>query len=258
MSNNIDSHTPSLLVLTATVTPPRGEPNLKRVSSELRMNDYISAFKFYISLPTEKIDRILFLENSNNNLDEIRRLAEIDSSGKDIEIISYDGLDYPPSYARGYGEFKMMDQGFRISRLLSKLRLYDYFWKVTGRLHIYNIINIIDTSPAEYNLLIDFKKYPVPMVDLRLYSCSRAGYEQLFKGKYSEFREDQLGSSVEFYLYKKWDNYADELSIVQRHRLQPKIGGVGGQHNEDYLGGQNRVKYWGRSVMRFIAPSLWL
>lgn len=251
-------YTPSLLVLTATVTPPKGEPNLKRVSSELRMHDYIAALKFYMSLPTDKINRILFLENSNNQLDEIRRLADSDSSGKDIEIISYDGLDYPPSYARGYGEFKMMDQGFIISRLLSELRLNEYFWKVTGRLPVYNIIDIINTSPVGYNLLIDFKKYPVPMVDLRLYSCSRAGYEQLFKGKYSEFREDQLGSSVEFYLYKKWESCADELGIVQRHRLQPKIGGVGGQHNEDYLSGVNLVKHWGRLVMRFIAPSLWL
>jgi hypothetical protein len=254
----MDIYKPSLLVLTATITPPKGEPNLKRVSSELRMHDYITAMKFYMSLPTNKIDRILFIENSNNNLDELRRIVESDSSGKDIEVVSYNGLDYPPSYARGYGEFKMMDQGFKISRLLSELHKNDYFWKVTGRLRVYNIINIINTSPAGYNLLIDFKKYPFPMVDLRLYSCSRNGYEQLFNGRYSEFREDQLGSSVEFYLYKKWEGCAEELSIVQRHRLQPKIGGVGGQHNEDYLSGQNLVKYWGRSMMRFIAPSLWL
>jgi hypothetical protein len=254
----LQKRSPALLLLTATVTPPPGVPNLKRVDPNLRMQDYVTAFGFYLKLPTESIDRIVFLENSNNQLAEIKDLVARDHSGKNIEVISFDGLNYPPCYGRAYGEFKMLDHGFQSSRLLNEISDADYFWKVTGRLCVHNLVNIIATAPAQYEMLIDFQTRPTPMVDLRMYSCTRAGYRQLLENRFPSLREDQLNSSVEYYLYSTWKSRVKELGIVQRHNLQPRIGGFGGQHNEDYLGGINVIKYWIRSTVRFIFPGFWI
>jgi hypothetical protein len=249
---------PALLVLTATITPPDGVPNLKRVAPSLRRRDYIDALRFYLSLPNEVVDRIVFLENSESDLSDLQELARIEGDGKRVEFISFQGLDYPPQYGRAFGEFKMLDYGVQHSVLLKTLDEHDCFWKVTGRLKILNLDRLIRTAPSRYGILMDFLRKPTPMVDLRLLSCSRAGYRQRFEGSYVSFREDVLKMSVEGYLYSLWVGRLDEFGIIPRHRWQPKIGGVGGQHNVDYYAGLNVAKYWVRFAARLFLPRLWI
>jgi len=250
--------TPSLLILTATISPPSGVPNLRRVNPSLRRLDYLEALSIYLRLPNEVADRIVFLENSGSDLSDLQELAKKEGQGKTVEFISFEGLDYPPEYGRAFGEFKMLDYGFMHSTLLQALGENDCFWKMTGRLKVFNLKQLIETAPPAYKLLMDFSRKPTQMVDLRLFSCSRVGYRHLFEGAYTAFREDLQKMSVEGYLYLQWVGKLGELGIVPRHRLQPKIGGVGGQHNVDYLGGINIAKYWIRVAARRFVPGLWI
>lgn len=250
---------PALLILTATITPPLGVPNLKRVDPALRLRDYLDAFRFYLSIPTEIVNRIVFLENSDSDISALRRLATEAGKGKQIEFVVFAGLNYPPSYGRAYGEFKMLDHGFTNSALLNELKEDDYFWKVTGRLKVFNLKELIQTAPTNnYQLLMDFFRKPTPMVDLRLFSCSRSGYRQLFEGEYVSLREDTHRISAEGECYLRWSDKTQELRIVPRHRRQPKIGGVGGQHNVEYYGGLNVIKHWVRVAARHLMPRLWI
>lgn len=250
--------TPALLILTATITPPAGVPNLKRLDPALRRCDYLDALRFYLSIPTDVVNRIVFLENSDSDISELRHLASEAGKGKQIEFVVFSGLNYPPSYGRAYGEFKMLDHGFEHSILLNELKEDDYFWKVTGRLKVFNLEELIQTAPKKYQLLMDFLRKPTPMVDLRFFSCSRNGYRQLFEGEYVSLREDTLRISAEGECYIRWSNQTQELRIVPRHRRQPKIGGVGGQHNVEYYGGLNIVKHWVRVAARRLMPRLWI
>lgn len=96
------------------------------------------------------------------------------------------------------------------------------------------------------------------MIDLRLFTCSRIGYQEIFDGLYETLREDKLKMSAEGYLYQSWiKNYLDK-GITPRFQIQPKIGGVGGQHNADYLNGINLVKFAMRKISRRVLPKLWI
>ena len=83
------------LLMTATVTPPVGESVLTRTDPSMRLNDYIEAFKYYLSDQITAIDGIIFVDNSNHPLEEIRSLAQSYKGAKQIEILSFYGLDYP-------------------------------------------------------------------------------------------------------------------------------------------------------------------
>jgi hypothetical protein len=85
---------PSLLVLTATITPPDNVPNLKRSNPTLRRNDYFEALKHYLELSDKVVDRI-FIENSQSDLSDLQELAKQIGKRKRVEFISFYGLDYP-------------------------------------------------------------------------------------------------------------------------------------------------------------------
>jgi len=249
---------PVLLILTATITPHDNVPNLKRSNPVLRRNDYLEALRHYLELPDEVVDSIVFIENSQSDLSDLQELAAQIGKTKRVEFISFYGLDYPAHYGRAYGEFKMLDFANRNSKLLQNLAKDDCFWKITGRLKLFNLADLIKASPPKYKILIDFLKMPTQMVDLRLFTCTRIGYQEIFDGLYETLREDKLKMSAEGYLYQSWSkNYLD-LGITPRYRIQPKIGGVGGQHNEDYLSGINLVKFAIRSISRRALPMLWI
>ena len=248
----------AIIVLTATITPPAGVPNLKRFDPALRRTDYLDAFQFYLRLPTSVVDRIVFVENSLDELSELRNLAANESDGKRVEFVSLDGLDYPPAYGRAYGEFKMLDHAVSTSALLNELNDVEYFWKITGRLKVLNLPHVIRKSASNRKMIIDFVRRPVPIVDLRLYACCMAGYRDLLKNQYPTLREDVLKGSAEGHLYSMWVGQTRKLGISPRHAVQPKIGGVGGQHNVDYFSGANVAKYWLRALVRRTLPGIWI
>jgi len=249
---------PAILVLTATITPPEGVPNLKRTDPKQRHEDYATALRFYLSLPTEVVNRIVFIENSENDLARLRQLADRLNNGKQVEFISFDGLNYPPEYGRAYGEFKMLDFGLKNSSLINSMEDNDHFWKITGRLKVFNLPKVIKSAPLDYNLLIDFLRLPTMMADLRLYSCSKRGYEQLLENIYETLVEANLNMSAESYLFHRWVKNTKCLGIIPRLRTQPKIGGIGGQHNIDYYRGLNVPKHWIRTIARRLVPNLWI
>ena len=111
---------PSLLMMTATINPQPGAAGLDRTDPALRMKDYCEALDFYLSKKSRLIDRIVFVENSHSDLSPLQRLAENNRGSKQVEFVSFYGLDYPPEYIRGYGEFKLLDYAFHNSRLLTQ------------------------------------------------------------------------------------------------------------------------------------------
>lgn len=249
---------PAILIMTATIIPPDGVPNLKRVDPVLRLNDYLDALHFYLGLPDDVLDRIVFLENSAADISELHKLVKSEGKRKKVEFISFNGLNFPSEYGRAYGEFKMLDFGFENSSLLQALGEIECFWKVTGRLKILNFHALVAKAPKSYDVIIDFMSHPTPMVDLRFFSCTREGYRRHFEGIYDDLREDTKKISAEGNLYLQWSTQYRDLKIVPRHLLQPKISGVGGQHNVDYLAGLNIAKYWIRVVTRIFLPRLWI
>lgn len=118
---------PAILILTATITPPDNVPNLKRSDPLIRRKDYLEALRHYLTLPNEVVDRIVFIENSQSDLSDLKELAERLGNNKHVEFISFNGLDYPPHYGRAYGEFKMLDFGVQNSVILNSIESTEFF-----------------------------------------------------------------------------------------------------------------------------------
>lgn len=140
-----------LLVLTATIRPAN-IPDIHRKDVELRLNDYLTALRFWLSYPDPRLRNILFLENSGHDLSAIDRMVEESNSGKEVEIISIPGNNIPPGINYGYGELEMLDQGLGRSELR---KATTHMVKVTGRLMFPTLTHLLDRLPSSYEVAVD-------------------------------------------------------------------------------------------------------
>ncbi|MGD0768948.1 MAG: hypothetical protein ABSB42_12255 [Tepidisphaeraceae bacterium] len=246
-----------LILLTATVTPPPGVPYLHRTDPSARLADYEKAFKFYVGLPNELVDRIVFMENSGHPLDSLHKLAA-EAEGKSVEIINFAGLDHPPQYGRGYGEFKMIDHGFKTSKLLWAMEPAGRWWKITGRLRVLNLGRMVATAPSAFDVYCDIKTVNNRWMDLRLLACTRRGYESLFMGQFQYMREDLEQRAPEQLMMDRLLAARDAFRIVPRFRSQPKIDGLRGTDSSGYFSPRERIKFHVKSVLRQVAPWYWI
>jgi hypothetical protein len=63
------------LLLTATIEPLAGIPQLKRVEPTERLNDYARVLSFYCDVSEQLIPRIIFIENSNADLSKLKNVG---------------------------------------------------------------------------------------------------------------------------------------------------------------------------------------
>jgi hypothetical protein len=253
-----ESMTDQTLLLTATVTPPPNALVLARVDPEVRMLDYLWALEFYLKLPDDVIRRIIFVENSDSDLTRLRDLAARYPS-KEIEFLGFQGLDYPPTYGRGYGEFKLIDHAFDHSTTLGKLGPEARIWKGTGRYRLLNLSRMIATSPKKYDLYCDLRNRPIPWMDLRFFAFTKDGYRRHLLGFYPKLREDLDQGAPETILRKEFAERISDPMIVPRFRSQPWVDGVQGAYNINYARGYKaNAKHALRAMMRRVAPKIWI
>jgi hypothetical protein len=240
------------LLLTATVKPPVGIPELQRTDPTERMNDYVRALRFYCKAPETDIPRIVFIENSGSDLSQLHDVVASANAAHRVEFLSFNGLDYPPGYGRGYGEFKLLDYTMDHSTTLAGARADTMLWKVTGRYRVLNIGRIIRTAPSKPDMYCDMRTWPIPWVDLRIFGCTLGGYRSLLKGVYQQLREDIINMAPEQHLHPIIKDLAKSHSIVTRLRNEPFIDGIRGKDSKNYASGVNLIKYLARSSRRML------
>ena len=248
---------PNVILMSATITPSKDMPGSTRMDPAIRMNDYIEALRYYESVAPEVADRIVFLENSDTDLAPLKKALQR-KSFKNVEFVSVSS-DYPPSRGKGYGEFRMFDEGLLASDVIKP---DDHIWKVTGRLKILNIEQLIRSAPADYEVYCDLRDVPLIgeslggnlWMELRTFAFRRDAYDRYFRGEFSK----------SFVLEKKFfQTMHDELQkantqIIPRFRVQPIIDGYSGYSNANYRSTGYRAKETLRIIARKIAPGLWL
>jgi hypothetical protein len=246
------------LLLTATITPPPDATALVRTDPLARLVDYLQALEFYLKQPDHAVRRILFVENSASDLTELRRLAA--RFPKEVEFVSFFGLDYPSSYGRGHGEFKLMDHAFDHSEMIRSLGPKDRIWKATGRLQLTNIVTMIQTAPRDYDLYCDFRDRPTRWMDLRFHSFTKKGYDKVFRGIASRIRDDlNNGEPCELIMREILAERASGARIIPRFRRQPFVEGISGAFNYNYAHGlKNKGKNYLRVLSRQLTPWLWI
>lgn len=251
----------AVIVMTATITPSSGMVNLQRRDPEVRLQDYCDALEFYLKMPDEYVDRVLFLENSGSDLSKLETLAKTIEHNKQVEFISFVG-EYDPKHGKGTGETQMLDYGLSHSRFLCET---DIFWKVTGRLKVLNMAQLLKTAPAGYELYCDLRDVPLigdalggnRWMDLRVFSCTVRNYNQLMRGRALDF--SSLHCSPEKTIFEDVKNLMNTgEKVVPRFLVQPKIAGFSGFGNASYRSKSYIAKESLRQVTRLVAPWLWL
>lgn len=247
--------------MTATITPPAGVPALQRVDPTERLTDYESALSFYLGLPANVIDRVVFAENSDSDLGSLERIADERGDGKQVELLSFNGLDYPVEHGRAVGEMRLIDTALRRSRLLGALAGDDLFWKVTGRLRFMNLDRLITGAPPGVELYADFRRYPRHWVDIRVFACTPRAFRGLLLPRVDLLRQDELDgspySAPEERLFDELILERERAQIVPRLRAEPRIQGHSG-HGDDYGRASRRVWSAGRAMIRRLCPPLWI
>jgi hypothetical protein len=256
-----DPVAPALVLLTATITPPPGVPALARVDPGDRLEDYRRALAFYLGLPGAAVDRIVFAENSASEMGPVRALAETRDTGKELEVLSFYGLDYPVEYGRAVGEMLLIETALSRSRLLAALGEDELFWKITGRLRIRNFERLAASAPADAMLYADFRRIPRPWMDLRVYACTRAGFRQLLLPRVRHMRQNELTSAgfsaPEERLFGELLPERSTRRIVPRLRVEPLIEGYSG-FGKDYARPSRRLWSGLRGAIRRVCPGLWV
>jgi hypothetical protein len=242
--------TPALLVMTATINPYPNVIASDRNDPAVRMSDYCEALAYYLDR-CALIDRIVFVENSDSDLAPLQAIADKQKGGKQVEFISFYGQDYPAEYTKGYGELWSLDHAFRNSRLISQLEDGGKCWKVTGRYRATNLDRLVRTAPPSYDLYADFR-YWKKIVDVRLFSFSRGGYEQLLLGRYPEM----TGVILERYFFNRFAPLIEERGeegsrIIPEFYYVPRVEGIGAFQNMNYMSGKLRMIYHARSTLQF-------
>jgi hypothetical protein len=132
-----------VLLLTASVNPDPSLPFLKRADSKIRMNDYLKSMQRWLSHKSG-ITKIVFCENTETDIRQIKTLTDSHSRFKEIEILQFKPPRFNPALGKGYGEGLIIEHAINNSIILKRNSV---FAKVTGRLYIKNLSSIIAGIP---------------------------------------------------------------------------------------------------------------
>jgi hypothetical protein len=250
------------LLMTATLNPPKEA--VARSDARLRLDDYRSALQFYLTLSSDVIDKILFVDNSAGDLHPLMDIAQQLVHDKRVEFISFDGNNHDPKLGKAYGEFKLIDFGLTHTQLFES---NDVIWKTTGRLKVLNLDLLAESARAlikqqSLDLLCDLHNIPLigsgqwnnKYVDLRLFAFRYDSWNALFLACW---RDLDVAFDATFLFHHILEKQAS-LHVIPRFPVQPLLSGVSGRHMRDYGAPLQRFKDNVRNVQRHFLPWLWL
>jgi hypothetical protein len=224
------------------------------------LGDYGQALRFYLGLPASAVDRVVLADNSGSDLGSLEVLAG--EADKEVEVLSFDGLDYPVEYGRAYGETRLVETALERSRLLRGLGPDEPFWKLTGRLRFTNLPRLVATAPKGLDLYADFRRFPRRWVDTRVLACTPEAFRELIASRIELLREDRLGelglSSPEERLFDELLAERGRWRIFPRLLAEPRIEGHSGFDNADYSRLRRRAWVGARGAVRRAIPGLWV
>ena len=140
------------LVLTATVSPSRGA-KMQRGDATQRRQDYLRALTFWLQNPDQRLSRIVFLENSGDDLTDFRELAARNNPHrKQVEFISVPPTEIPDGIHYGIGELRTIDDGLAQSE---QIRKTSHFIKVTGRYIYPRLGRLLDHLPSQFDIVTE-------------------------------------------------------------------------------------------------------
>lgn len=246
----------NIVLLTATISPPKNAKNLVVVDSSLRLQQYLSAFEFYLQQIQQKcFSHIVFVDNSGSDCSSLNKLVIDNNLTNQVEIISYYGLDHPVVYGRGFGEFKLVEYAMLNSRIILSADKDAAIWKITGRYIVTNLALIIKANPLAADFYCHCRNYPMPWIDLYILKWKKSAYPKFLANIYLQLKEGEDAESSEQKFRKIVDMNSVNINLVKRFNTIPHLVGIRGYDNQSY---QNTYKHLIRSIFNTLFPFIWI
>lgn len=237
-----------ILLLTATVTPRSDQPELVLTDPEARLKDYERALSFYRRLLMNgTVNGIVFAENSGFDVGRLER-----SFGSDgIEYLGGFDLDYPSTYHRGYGEFRLIDRAVATSDLLRGMRPDDKVWKVTGRYILKNMSRFIAAAPAKFDLYCDVTG---DWAEMGVMAWSERGHACVIRDLWQDLA---TGKVPELILAEKLRNASfDDCCIANSFYWPPFLEGRRAANGVNFQGRLGPLRFGGAVLRKSLAYPL--
>jgi hypothetical protein len=238
----------NILLMTATITPPPGVS--ARSDPAIRLIDYERALSFYLGQIGRGLDRIVFIENSGSDVSSLHLLSHEAGLADCCEFIAFAGLDYPPAYGYGFGEFKLLDYGMAEARTVRESGPESIIAKVTGRYIVKNLTRLLKEPSQQFDVLCDIRNRRRPWADMRVMCWTRLGYEAVLKGVHVKLRDDINRVPPEMVLSRHLLEAESRANIRTRFPFELHVQGVRGYDNRNWTGGTYLVKHYLRAIAR--------
>lgn len=258
------------LLLTATVSPSLGA-KVQRSDVALRQQDYLRALTFWLQLPDPRLNRIVFLENSGNDLQAFRDLvATSNPYQKQVEFISVPSVEIPEGVHYGMGELRMIDDGIAQSKAIGETT---HFIKATGRYIFPSLPRLLDRLPSSFDVQAEcriptraYRKglsfIPALVQRREAYAVTQliifrnAAYEQYFRGLYHTMEPRTLHGIAEHVIYDRLREVAGTLRVLWRFPVNCDPIGIGARQNTNYSSPLKRTMSVVRTLLR--GTELWI
>jgi hypothetical protein len=246
-----------LLVMTATIIPA-ANAGVRRADPRLRLEDYKLALRYWLSYEHPAADRILLLENSGADLDELRAIAADENPrGKPVEILSVPGNRIPEGTNYGYTEMQMLDEGLKLSELRKQTT---HLVKVTGRLTFPAIGKALDKLTQPFELMVECRKLGFPRrgfdASTQLFVCSHDFYDRVLRDSKKEMNSTDV-RLLEHLIFRKVVPFKGQPGIHLRFPCNIEPVGYSGFKSRSYNSPKTVLTRAIRAAMRVVAPGYW-
>lgn len=218
-----------ILVITATINPI-SQDYLKLNNIDERISQYKDSLIHFINCGA--LEKIIVCDNSNYLSDNDIFKTERDLAEKkniNLELLSFTGnTKKVREQGKGYGEGEIMEYIFANSKLLTN---EPYFFKVTGRLKVDNVADIVRNTNNKDVCLINIpNRTRHDIFDTRFYGMPVKMYKEYFLKAY-EKTDDKNNK----YLETVFKEVIDKNHLKHRNLPKyPRITGISGTFGSTY------------------------
>jgi len=198
------------------------------------------------------VNGIVLAENSGADLTALRELV---GDRDDVELLAVPATGAETSPGRGWLETRLVADAVRASRLVRESS-DPVVWKTTGRYQVRNLAAVIGAAAPAADLWFNVRRRPERWADMWVYGATPAGIA-LLEQQLSRMREDD-GPTERAMFDILHDLREAGGRVSMRFGAEPRITGVRGHDGRSYEDPAQRAKWAVRSVVRRVAPSLWI
>lgn len=219
-------------------------PTTKVADLKERLTQYLFSIEYAID-HYRLISDIVFCENTHYSYDYSVLQDKAVKNGKQLEILSFKG-DYLniQKKGKGYGEGESIAYALNHSQLLQNC---DGFYKLTGRLVIKNMDQLVSSTKADNRFIFHPKNIyqrQVDHVETFFYKVSKEFYIQTLLNTYQEVDEKHF-RYLEHIFYNKLAGLR-----LRAFKYPVQISGLSGTSGEPYLAEKKAI--WMEKINCFL------